>query len=128
MNSPRRLATYGLAAILAVGGTAARAQYGPPQGPPGDYHDHDRDHDRDDRAGWDAPPSEFQEAARQGFQDGIVGAQKDFENHRRFNVNNRDEYRHPNVSGGLRNDYRKGFRRGYDAGVSHYMGGGPERY
>jgi hypothetical protein len=52
----------------------------------------------------------------------MEGARKDYENHRTPNVNNRDEYRHPNVSKGLRHDYREGFQRGYDDGVRHMMG------
>ena len=58
----------------------------------------------------------------------IEGARKDFENHRRPNVNNRDEYRHPNVGGPARHDYRVGFRDGYQAGVAHNSGGGPRPY
>jgi hypothetical protein len=69
--------------------------------------------------GWDAPPHEFREIQRQGFHDGIEGARKDFDNHRAPNVNNRDEYRHPHVSPSARDDYREGFRRGYDAAMSH---------
>jgi hypothetical protein len=34
-------------------------------------------------------------------------------------VNNRDEYRHPHVSPSAREDYREGFRRGYDAAMRH---------
>ena len=83
------------------------AQYGTGPPPPG----------YGGQAGWDAPPSEFNEAQRKGFQDGMVGARKDYENHRAPNVNNRDEYRHPNVPKGLREDYRMGFQRGYDLGV-----------
>jgi hypothetical protein len=59
---------------------------------------------------------------RRGFHDGIEGARKDYENHRPPNVNNRDEYRHPNLSRPLWRDYRAGFRRGYQAGVRHLMG------
>ena len=77
-----------------------------------------QDHD----GGWDAPPSEFREIQRQGFHDGIEGARKDFDNHRPPNVNNRDEYRHPHVSPSARDDYREGFRRGYDAAMSHLNG------
>ena len=76
--------------------------------------------DRD--GGWDAPPSEFREIQRQGFHDGIEGARKDFDNHRAPNVNNRDEYRHPHVSPSARDDYREGFRRGYDAAMRHLNG------
>ncbi|HEX3893126.1 MAG TPA: hypothetical protein VHW46_11195 [Terracidiphilus sp.] len=88
------------ARAIAASAPAAGAQYG---------HDHD----------WDAPPSEFREAQRQGFHDGIEGARKDFNNHRPPNVENRDEYRHPHVSHDLREDYREGFRAGYDRAMSH---------
>lgn len=117
MTKKTGFAAFGLAAAMLVGsGAAASAQYqqGPPPPPPGA------------QGGWDAPPPEFRDAARQGFHDGIEGARKDYENHRRPNVNNRDEYRHPHVPGELRHDYKEGFRRGYDAGVRHMMGeGGP---
>lgn len=87
---------------MAVDSPASGAQY-----------DHDHDHD------WDAPPAEFREAQRQGFHDGIEGARKDFQNHRPPNVENREEYRHPHVSRDLREDYRDGFRAGYDRAMSH---------
>jgi len=83
--------------------TAAAAQY--------DHHDD-----------WDVPPREFREVQRQGFHDGVEGAKKDFDNHRMPDVNNREEYRHPNVSKADRADYREGFRRGYDAAMSHLTG------
>ncbi|HEY6413130.1 MAG TPA: hypothetical protein VIX42_05555 [Edaphobacter sp.] len=83
------------------------------QGPPShEYHD---------QAGWDAPRSEYQEVGRHGYQDGIEGARKDFENHRKPNVNNRDEYKHPHVSGADRDQYRASFRHGYDTAVEHMM-------
>jgi len=69
--------------------------------------------------GWDRPPAEFREIQRQGFHDGIEGARKDFDNHRAPNVNNRDEYRHPHVSPSGREDYREGFRRGYEVAMNH---------
>ncbi len=117
---------------LAFCSTGLFAQYG--QGPPpppgaygqGGYNQGDRDRDRDrDRDGdrgrdrWDAPPQEFQEYARRGFQDGIEGARRDVENHRRPTPNNRDEFRHPNVPGQFRRDYRDGFRRGYTVAMEH---------
>ena len=82
-------------------------------------HDHDRDRDRDRDHDWDAAPSDFRDAQRQGFHDGIEGARKDFDNHRAPNVANRDEFRHPHVSRDLREDYREGFRAGYDRAMSH---------
>lgn len=72
---------------------------------------------------WDAVPNEFNEIQRRGFHDGIEGARRDFDNHRQPDVNNRDEYRHPDVPGPYRHDYREAFRRGYQAGVQHLMGG-----
>jgi hypothetical protein len=72
---------------------------------------------------WDAPPDEFDALRRQGFQDGIEGARKDFENHRRPDVENREEYRSPHLPPEQREAYRAGFRRGYQVGVDHLMGG-----
>ncbi|SPE17738.1 conserved exported hypothetical protein [Candidatus Sulfotelmatomonas gaucii] len=96
----------------------ARA-YGQPQGPPqtGYYGQQS--------GNWDAPPREFNDIQRQGFRDGIEGARKDIQNHRRPDPNNRDEYRHPNVPPPVRDAYREGFRRGYDRGIQNLMGGPP---
>lgn len=77
---------------------------------------------------WEAPPSQFQqEIQRRGFRDGIEGARKDYGNHRRPDVNNRDEYKHPNVPGRDRRAYREAFRRGYSVGVQHLMNGNMRR-
>jgi hypothetical protein len=75
------------------------------------------------QGGWDVPPQEFRDIQRQGYHDGIEGARKDFDNHRRPDVNNRDEYRHPHVPASARDDYREGFRRGYETAMSHMMNG-----
>jgi hypothetical protein len=72
-----------------------------------------------ERGDWDAPPPEFREAQRQGFHDGVEGARRDFDNHRPPNVKNRDEYRHPHVPRDQREDYREGFRQGYDRAMAH---------
>ena len=95
------LATSGLAVAVPPAPAAAFAQ--------------DRDHD------WDTPPREFRDIQRQGYHDGIEGARKDYDNHRRPDVNNRDEYRHPHVPDSAKADYREGFRRGYDAAMDHLM-------
>jgi len=79
-----------------------------------------------DRGGWDAPPPELQDVQRLGFHDGIVGAQKDFDNHRNPDPNNRDEYRHPSLPRYEWDAYRDGFRRGYQRGVDHLMGAQPQ--
>src|SRR5579859_2533392 len=114
MNARTSLSAFALTTGILLTSVAAQAQYqqGPPPPPPGAYQN-------GPGGGWDAPPAEFQEIQRQGFHDGIEGARKDFDNHRRPNVNNRDEFRHPHVERAFRRDYRDGFRRGYDVAASH---------
>jgi hypothetical protein len=92
----------------------ANAQEAPPPPPP-NY--------AQDQGGWDAPPAEFREVQRQGYHDGIEAARKDFDNHRRADVNNREEYRHPHTEASAREDYREGFRRGYEKAMDHMMSG-----
>jgi hypothetical protein len=94
--------------------TGAKAQ-GPPPGPPPGYYNQQ----------WTQAPGEYRsDISRKGFHDGIEGARKDAENHRPPNVNNRDEFRHPDVPHGARREYRDAFRRGYDVGVQHMTNGG----
>ena len=120
MNLIRFAGAGALAFVLSVGATAVQAAplfagqgYGQGPGP----------------GGWDQPPGNYRsDIMRQGYHDGVEGARKDFENHRRPNVNNRDEYRHPNVGGPARHDYRQGFREGYQNAVAHISGGGPRPY
>ena len=95
---PGRLLTLTLAStLLLTAGKAIVGQsyYGPPS-PQYGYGD-------------------AEEALEQrGFQDGLSGADRDFQNHRRPNVNNRDEYRDPDfLPRWAQHEYREGFRRGY---------------
>lgn len=76
-----------------------------------------------DRGGWDAPPRGLQQLERRGFQDGIEGARKDFGNHRQPDVNNREEYRHPDMPRQQWDAYQRGFRRGYQQAAAHLWGG-----
>lgn len=71
---------------------------------------------------WDAPPSDYDDIARRGFHDGIEGARKDYGNHRQPDVENRDEYRHPDLPRDEWEDYREGFRRGYQRGIAYLTG------
>lgn len=68
---------------------------------------------------WDQPPSEFREYQRKGFHDGVEGARKDFANHRAPDPANRDEFHHPHVPRDMKEDYRDGFRRGYEVAMQH---------
>lgn len=116
----QKIAISALSVVLLAGITAASAQYyGPPAPPPqqGYYNQ---------GPAWDAVPPEFREAQQRGFHDGIEGARKDFENHRRPDVENRKEYRDPKfIRPEDRRDYREGFRRGYYVAVRHMYGPGP---
>ncbi len=124
MEILKRLATPLVAASLALCSTGMLAQYG--QGPPPSQPDGYGQGGYGQGGyggGWNAPPREYQEYGRRGFQDGIEGARRDVENHRRPNVNNRDEFRHPNVPGQFRRDYKNGFVRGYNVAMQHMLNG-----
>ena len=104
-------------ALLASTAAVSAQYYGPPSQPQGYYNQ---------QPAWDAVPPEFRAAQERGFHDGIEGARKDFENHRRPDVNNRKEYRDPKfIKPEDRRDYREGFRRGYYVAVRHMYGPGP---
>ena len=111
-----RFAMATVALVLGVTGMSTGRAYGAPTGAAAQGYGQDR-------GGWDAPPQELQDIQRRGFRDGIIGAQKDFDNHRQPDPNNRDEYRHPSLPPEQREAYRDGFRRGYQRGVAHLTGG-----
>lgn len=75
------------------------------------------------------PPVQYDRAdaeeamEQRGFNDGVRGAERDFTNHRRPNVNNREEYRDPDsVPRWAQQEYREGFRHGYNVGVQQIYG------
>lgn len=70
---------------------------------------------------WDQPPPEFREIQRQGFHAGVRAAIKDFDHHRDPDYERHKEYVHPKVDRSLRQDYRQGFRRGYDDATKHLI-------
>lgn len=110
-----------LGLLIASSAQLSVAQYGPPPPPPpaGAYGP----------GGWGEPPQEYRDVERRGFHDGIEGANRDFQNHRRPDPNNRDEYRNPKfIPPPDRAAYRAAFRRGYHVGVQHIYGGGPRPY
>lgn len=98
-----------IALALSASGVAIAQGHGPYQPLGGSSALYAQEFDHHDHDGWDRPPQEFREIQRQGFHDGIEGARKDFDNHRRPDVNNRDEYR--NVPRSDRDGYREGSAR-----------------
>jgi ribosome modulation factor len=112
-----RMLVPALSLFLGATGLSAARAYGSPLGASSSLAAQDRDD-------WQRPPQDLRDMQRQGFHDGIVGASKDFDNHRRPDVNNRDEYRNPHLPPEQREAYQEGFRRGYDRGVSHFYGSG----
>ncbi len=68
---------------------------------------------------WNEPPSEYREAQRQGYRDGIQAARMDAERHRHKDADDHQMYRHPRVERSMRDEYREGFRNGYDRAMHH---------
>lgn len=68
---------------------------------------------------WDQPPPEFKEAQRNGFHAGVKAAIKDYDHHRDPDYERHKVYVHPKVDRSMKNDYRDGFRRGYDDAMKH---------
>lgn len=108
-------------ALLGIGlvAPAVVIAQGPPPPRPG-YHNGE-DWERQD---WARPSGRYNAVKQQGFRDGMYGARKDVENGRRPTPENRDEYRHPNVSGRDARAYRDGFREGYNVAMRHFSRGG----
>ena len=60
------------------------------------------------QAQWGYEHHEQEEAwERRGYFDGVRGADRDFGNHRRPDVNNRDEYRDPDLPRWAAHEYRE---------------------
>ncbi|HEY1987759.1 MAG TPA: hypothetical protein VGG85_20265 [Terracidiphilus sp.] len=68
---------------------------------------------------WDEPPSEYRDAQRRGFHDGVEAARRDMAEHRHKDADDHEMYRHPQVERGLREDYRNAFREGYSRAKHH---------
>ncbi len=102
----------------ALGPGSAWASGLPQQGPPPPGYGQGYGQDRN----WEIPPQQWNDLQQKGFHDGIEGARRDFGNHRNPNVENREEYRDPDLPHEQREAYRDGFRRGYQVGVAHLYG------
>src|SRR5215469_9663299 len=106
-----RFAVYALALLLGAtsGGLAARAYATPAPAEP-QYEGQGR---------WDEPPSEYRDAQRQGFNDGIEAARHDYDAHSHKDADDHDRYKHPRVEREFVDDYRHAFREGYSRAIHH---------
>lgn len=100
-------------AVCLVGYSPSRAYAASPQEPGYEHHD--------DQGRWDQAPGEYRDVQRRGFHDGIEAARRDFDHHRHADADDHDQFRHPHVDPAAREDYREGFRRGYEVGMHHMM-------
>lgn len=105
------LAVSALAVSLGAtsGGLAARAYVAPASPAPAAFQE----------GRWDEPPSEYRDAQRQGFHDGVEAARHDFETHSHKDADDHDRYRHPRVEREFHNDYRSAFKEGYSRAMHH---------
>jgi len=105
------LAVSALALSLGAtsGGIAARAYAAPAPSQP-QYEGQGR---------WDEAPSEYRDAERQGFHDGVEAARHDFETRSHKDADDHDRYRHPRVEREMVSDYRAGFKEGYSRAMHH---------
>ena len=92
-----------------TGGLAAKAYAAPAPAQP-QYEGQGR---------WDEAPSEYRDAQRMGYRDGIEAARSDFFNHSHKDADDHNAYRHPRVERELVSDYRNAFREGYSRAMHH---------
>jgi hypothetical protein len=105
------LAVSALAISLGAtsGGIAAKAYAAPAPSQP-QYEGQGR---------WDEAPSEYRDAQRMGFHDGVEAARRDFAEHRHRDADDHGAYKHPRVERDLVSDYRGAFREGYSRAMHH---------
>ena len=113
----KRIATAGLAIVLVGSGFTARPAHAQPETAPG----YAAPGYAAGQSGWETPPEELSDIQRRGFHDGIEGARKDYDNHRQFDVESRDEFRNPDLPADQRDAYRDGYRRGYELATHHMV-------
>lgn len=101
----QKLATIAALAIpLVFGGYSRSLHAQPAAGMPAAFHDDD-DRRRD--------------AREQGRHDGMQAASDDMRDHRRADADDHNAFRHPPVDKRFRDDYRAGFRDGYNDAMRH---------
>ncbi len=102
---------------ITSGGLTAKA-YASPLGQDGQYAQ-PQDGQYEGQGRWDEPPSDYRDASRMGFHDGIEAARRDYESRRHRDADDHDSYRHPRVDREFVSDYRHAFREGYSRAMQH---------
>ena len=74
-----------------------------------------------------APPPAYSEVARGAFHDGVLAAQRDIRQGKAPDVNRHPEFRTPPVGPPFIEDYRQGFRSGYEQTFRHERARGQTR-
>ena len=72
-----------------------------------------------DQGRWEEAPSEYRDAQRQGFRDGIEAARHDYESRHHRDADDHERYKHPQVEREFVSEYRSGFREGYSRAMHH---------
>lgn len=67
------------------------------------------------------PQGQWSDAWHHGFHEGAEAARRDLRENRRTDMDDHDQYRHPNVPREMRRDFREGFARGYHMVMEHNM-------
>lgn len=60
------------------------------------------------------PPPAYNEAAREGYSDGVRAARWDMRHGRRPDFDDHERFRNPPVPPGMREEYRHAFHEGYE--------------
>ena len=60
------------------------------------------------------PQGQWSDAWHQGFHEGVEAARHDLYNRRHADMDDHQQFKHPDVPHDMRRDFREGFRRGYN--------------
>lgn len=102
------------------GGMAAKAYATPmPAQPQDGQYAQPQDGQYQDQGRWDEPPSEYRDAQRMGYRNGIEAARDDYRSRHHRDADDHEAYRHPGVDREFVSDYRHAFREGYSRAMQH---------
>lgn len=107
MRRPQSIGTVFAAAALAVGLTMAPMAV-PTAEAQISFH-----------LGWQQPPHEYNDIQRQGFHAGIEAARHDLDRGLPPDPHRHWDFRRPDVPPPAREDFRRGFRHGYEVAYQH---------